>query len=302
MAISSNETFLEIVNVLTSSNCPLISRNDHWWMEELLFKPGKPRTDLIVWIISRLTNSIYPNETDNDSTATSSAYSNNFKIPESDEGILELLSNGGLCNEGDMPFVKGLLSVEKQLKFWELLMKPLQNIDKPFTNSIISAGYNSINNVTIMDNFLDAFQLSACLLPADVRSEIKQNSNGNLPIEEENPIPNGSNLLYDEAFTQTFLEKVEQLKSAAEKFNIMYNSDLKIISMKRESPGKLVELGASANLVHSKITTWKQNVDSLLELQKKTMFDGSRQKAEQILQRCLNDDAFQYFQELCRLE
>lgn len=82
---ASNETFSEILNVLISSNCPLISRTDHWWIEELLFKPGKPRTDLIVWIISKLTNSVYPSELDNDSTTTSSA-SNNFKIPENDEG------------------------------------------------------------------------------------------------------------------------------------------------------------------------------------------------------------------------
>jgi len=80
-----NDTFLELLNILISSNCPLISRTDHWWIEELLFKPGKPRTDLIVWTISRLTNSMYPSEIDNDSTATSSGF-NNFKIPESDEG------------------------------------------------------------------------------------------------------------------------------------------------------------------------------------------------------------------------
>ena len=166
--------------------------------------------------------------------------------------------------------------MEKQLKFWELLIKPLQNIDKPFTNSTISAGYNSINNVTLMENFLvivlisfflvdymlhflqDAFQLSACLLPADVRSEIKQNSNGIFQAEEGSSLPNGSNLLYDETFTDTFLEKVELLKSAAERLNLIYNSDLKIISQKRESPGRLVEIGSNANLIHSKITAWKQ--------------------------------------------
>jgi len=109
-----------------------------------------------------------------------------------------------------------------------------------------------------MENFLDAFQLSACLLPADVRSEIKQNSNGNSLSEEEHSSSSGSELLYDEAFTQTFSEKVKQLKSAAERFNLIYNSDLKIISLKRENPGQLVELGGSANSVHSKISAWKR--------------------------------------------
>ena len=86
MLASSNDTFLELSNVLISSNCPLISRTDHWWIEELLFKPGKPRTDLIVWIISKLINSINPNETNDDSNSTSTT-SNNFRIiPESDEG------------------------------------------------------------------------------------------------------------------------------------------------------------------------------------------------------------------------
>ena len=39
-----------------------------------------------------------------------------------------------------------------------------------------------------------------------------------------------------------------------------------------------------------------------MELQKKAMFDSTRQKAEQIIERSLNDDAFQYFQNLCKLE
>jgi len=153
-----------------------------------------------------------------------------------------------------------------------------------------------------MENFLDAFQLSACLLPADVRSEIKQNSNGNSLSEEEHSSSSGSELLYDEAFTQTFSEKVKQLKSAAERFNLIYNSDLKIISLKRENPGQLVELGGSANSVHSKISAWKRNIDALLELQNRTMFDSTRQKAEQMLERCLKDDAFKYFQDLCELK
>ena len=77
-------------------------------------------------------------------------------------------------------------------------------------------------------------------------------------MKEENSSSNKSNLLYDETYTQTFQEKVELLKSIAEKFNLIYNSDLKIISQKKESPGRLVEIGSNANLIHSKITAWKQ--------------------------------------------
>ena len=83
--MSSNHVFLELVSILTSSNCPLITRTDLWWIEELLFKPGKPRTDLIIWVISRLTNAANPNDQDNDCTTTSTA-SNSFKLPDCDEG------------------------------------------------------------------------------------------------------------------------------------------------------------------------------------------------------------------------
>jgi len=77
-------------------------------------------------------------------------------------------------------------------------------------------------------------------------------------MKEENSSSNKSNLLYDETYTQTFQEKVELLKSIAEKFNLIYNSDLKIISFKRDNPSKLVEVRANADLVHSRIAAWKQ--------------------------------------------
>jgi hypothetical protein len=82
--------FSELVKTLISHNCPLITRNDSWWMEELLLKPGKHRTDLLLWIIARLTNSFYPSDSDHDCTSTSTASSVSYKLPENEEGICHL--------------------------------------------------------------------------------------------------------------------------------------------------------------------------------------------------------------------
>lgn len=70
------EIISEIINVLQSVNCPLIVRTDDWWIEELLFTPGKPRKDLILWITSKAIESALPLHSaqlklqDLDSTAT----------------------------------------------------------------------------------------------------------------------------------------------------------------------------------------------------------------------------------------
>ena len=86
------ENISEIVNVLQSVNCQLIVRSDDWWIEELLFTPGKPRKDLIVWITSKAIESaslstlqLQLKLQDHDTTVTSSS-SSNLKLPESDEG------------------------------------------------------------------------------------------------------------------------------------------------------------------------------------------------------------------------
>lgn len=81
---SEQEIILELFNTLASLNCPLVVRSDDWWIEELLFKPGKPRTDLIAWIVSRSLGGYFC--LDLDSTNASSASSSNRKLPESDEG------------------------------------------------------------------------------------------------------------------------------------------------------------------------------------------------------------------------
>lgn len=88
MSVKIEENISELVNILSSVNCPLIIRSDDWWIEELLFKPGKPRTELIVWIISKAivnSGSFSSNVQDLDSTNVSTA-SNGRKLPESDEG------------------------------------------------------------------------------------------------------------------------------------------------------------------------------------------------------------------------
>lgn len=79
---------LELVNILYAVRCPLLIRSDDWWIEELLFKPGKPRTDLLYWILSQSVNGSFSSTyQDLDSTNVSSVSSNSSrKIPENDEG------------------------------------------------------------------------------------------------------------------------------------------------------------------------------------------------------------------------
>lgn len=81
------ETVSEFVNILSSVSCPLIIRSDSWWIEEILFKPGKPRTDLLCWIISQVVSRLFPSSLhDLDSTNVSTLSSSNKKLPESEEG------------------------------------------------------------------------------------------------------------------------------------------------------------------------------------------------------------------------
>ena len=111
--------FSELVKTLVSHNCPLITRNDSWWMEELLLKPGKQRTDLLLWIIARLTNSFYPSDSDHDCTSTSTASSVSYKLPENEEGFLSswrvhssYLYLSHLLQEYWTSYVKVLFSVQ----------------------------------------------------------------------------------------------------------------------------------------------------------------------------------------------
>lgn len=78
----------ELLNVLIATNCPLLVRSDEWWIDELLFRPGKPRTELLQWVISKATNT-FGGSSDLESTTVSSI-SNSFKLPETDEGKFEL--------------------------------------------------------------------------------------------------------------------------------------------------------------------------------------------------------------------
>jgi len=99
----SLEGFDELFDILTSVNCPLIIRSDKWWIEELLFQPGQPRTDLLKWIIVRITDCQSAFGLDGSesilnstmmSTLNSTSVSNNnntvsMKFPETEEGILK---------------------------------------------------------------------------------------------------------------------------------------------------------------------------------------------------------------------
>ena len=67
-------------------------------MEQLLFCPGKARTDLLMWIVSKLAASCYPTELDFDSTFSSaSTNSASYRLPENDEGWSLTICNFLVC-------------------------------------------------------------------------------------------------------------------------------------------------------------------------------------------------------------
>lgn len=82
------ELFGELAEILRSLHCPLIVRSDSWWIEEILFKPGKPRTDLLIWTIMTTTsNSSYGQDLPNSNSTMNSTASFSSRLPENDEGI-----------------------------------------------------------------------------------------------------------------------------------------------------------------------------------------------------------------------
>lgn len=64
--------------------------------------------------------------------------------------------------------------------------------------------------------------------------------------------------MIDDMYIKDFTEKVEKLKSTTEKFISVYNSDLKILLLKRENPRKLIELGDGAWVIKEKMKSWKK--------------------------------------------
>ena len=95
----------EITQILSLVNYPFITRTDSWWIEELLFQPGQPRTDLLKWTIVKQLECQQPlnglesmQESILNSTMMSTASNNNnstftVKCPETDEGYFSLLIN-----------------------------------------------------------------------------------------------------------------------------------------------------------------------------------------------------------------
>ena len=99
--------FDEVVQILTSVNCPLITRTELWWIEEILFQPGQVRTELLKWTIVKHTDcqpyGFDSSESILNSTMMSTASNNNnnnlvVKNPETDEGIYKIISNVFLVN------------------------------------------------------------------------------------------------------------------------------------------------------------------------------------------------------------
>lgn len=301
------ENISQIVNVLSLVSCPLIVRSDDWWIEELLFTPGKPRTDLILWITSKAIESSLPSNLrlqlklqDLDCSATLASSTSILKLPETDEAILGFWCGAYVCTKKkDLPFIKGDMPRNLQIKYWIRLIKALEVITKSHVNTNLAFGVGLMNNIVSMDNFLDAFSMKASLLSADVESEIKQ-----MPKErsekwctKKQSTP-GRNLQNDKLLIHNFLEQANRLNSAADQFSDIFKADLNVCLPKNKTSDPVIEFGDEISVLSTKLTAWKQGMDSLLELQQSNASEINLNKSENLFKRSVSNESFVRFQKL----
>ncbi|KAI9551449.1 hypothetical protein GHT06_021782 [Daphnia sinensis] len=301
-----DENISEIVNVLSLVSCPLIVRSDDWWIEELLFTPGKPRTDLILWITSKAIESSLPSNLrlqlklqDLDCSAAPACSTSILKFPETDEAVLGFWCGAYVCTKKDLPFIKGDMPKNLQIKYWIRLIKTLEVITKSHVNTNLAFGVGLMNNIVSMDNFLDAFSMKASLLSADVQSEIKQ-----MPKErseewctKKQSAP-GRNLQNDKLLIHNFLEQANRLNLAADQFSDVFKADLNVCLPKSKTSDPVIEFGDEISVLSTKLAAWKKGMDSLLELQQSNASEVNLKKSENLLKRSVSNESFVRFQKL----
>jgi len=106
--------------------------------------------------------------------------------------------------------------------------------------------------------------MKATLLSADVQSEIKQiqKTKGRDQFTK-NQIVLSRNLQNDKLLIPNFTEQANRLKAAADQFNHIFDSDLKVCLPKNGTSAPLLEFGDEINNIRTKFTAWKKvNVHS----------------------------------------
>jgi hypothetical protein len=99
--------------------------------------------------------------------------------------------------------------------------------------------------------------LTAALLPADVRSEMKNKKNK--LVTHKQPMNVDVPFLYDKAFSERMFEQTQRLKTVAETFSFIYNTDLKSKKHRRDGPSSnLVDVGQSSRVICERTSAWKQ--------------------------------------------
>lgn len=101
--------------------------------------------------------------------------------------------------------------------------------------------------------------MKASLLSADVQSEIKQihQMKGRNQFTKKQ-IVLGRHLQNDKLLTPNFTEQANRLKAAAEQFNDVFQSDLKVCLPKHGTSVPLLEFGDEINNIRTKFTAWKK--------------------------------------------
>jgi hypothetical protein len=101
--------------------------------------------------------------------------------------------------------------------------------------------------------------MKATLLSADVQSEIKQihEMKGRDQLTKKQIVLR-KNLQNDNLLIPNFTKQAKRLKTAADQFNDIFNSDLKIYLPKSGSSAPLLEFGEEINNIRTKVTAWKK--------------------------------------------
>jgi hypothetical protein len=101
--------------------------------------------------------------------------------------------------------------------------------------------------------------MKASLLSADVQSEIKQihKVKGRNQFTK-NHIVLGRYQQNEKLLCPNFIEQANRLKAAADQFNDVFKSDLKICLPKKGTSVTLLEFGDEINTIRTKFATWKK--------------------------------------------
>ncbi|KAK8386320.1 hypothetical protein O3P69_010770 [Scylla paramamosain] len=115
MARSEDPTLQDIIRKLEALGCDELETLEPQWVYSVLVSPGRPRQNLLRWVIARLS----PSE-----------YSNLSSVPShaQEQKILQILICMGICLPGDTDIIEGSAPEMTQIKFWRTCLDVIEHL------------------------------------------------------------------------------------------------------------------------------------------------------------------------------